>query len=239
VAPRVHTPSRMSHTVDRLRERLQLRTGGSLLGASLVAHAYWYIFYKPIAFAAEPFRGDLHCRLVTLADLPVLDVFAPYRSIRRITDWLREEETWLFVAFDGERPVAYDCVSLATPYRRPFSRVMLADDEIWVRDVYTVPEYRRRHVFRMLRSHRNHVMRELGFRGTVSAVAEDNIASLVASYEQTTWKVTGLDYRRVLLARRIRVDSDARLRLTRLLAARRAPSKVIDARALPRSVAFS
>ncbi len=191
----------------------------SILGAALTVHRYWYILYKMIAPPpGARTDSEFDCREVTRDDLPLLDTFRPHRSRDEIAAWVEDPETLLFVAFHGDRAVAYDCISLEVPARAPFSRLKLASDEVWVRDVYTVPEYRSRRIIRTLRVCRNAVLGDLlGFRGTVSAVAEDNGASLAASYDSLTWKVEGFDYRRVLTSRHVRVDRDARERLEHAL----------------------
>ena len=116
-----------------------------------------------------------------MKDLPLLGPFHGHRSERELGEWLRDGEVYLFVAFHGGRAAAYDCISLEVPAYPPFSRLTLGKDDVWVRDVYTIPEYRCRGVIRTLRACRNAEMTEVGFRHTVSAVAEDNIASLAAS----------------------------------------------------------
>jgi hypothetical protein len=73
---------------------------------------------------------------------------------------------------------------------------------------------------RALKTHRNQVLRELGIDGTLSAVAEDNLASLISTYDATVWKVEGLEYRRIVVLRSVRHDADARARLEARLAER-------------------
>jgi hypothetical protein len=193
----------------------------SILTVSMTVRRYWYIFHKVTGppSGAPPSR-DFTCRLVTLADLPTLDVFGPYRSLASLRAWLSEPQTWVVVAFDGTRPVAYACVSRQLPSNPPFSRLRLDANDVWVRDEYTIPEYRRQRVMRSLRGYRNQVLRELGVAGTVSAVAEDNLASLVSTYDANVRKVEGLEYRRILVLRSVRRDADVRARLEALLAAR-------------------
>ena len=189
---------------------------------------YWYVFHKVTAPPSGELADGLSCRLVTLADLPALN-FRPHRSASTLSTWLREHETWVFVAFDGPRAIAYDCVTRDLPDHEPFVRLHLDEHDVWVRDEYTVPEYRRRHVMRTLRTFRNATLRELGIRGTLSVVAEDNLASLVSTYDATVWKVEGVDYRRVGLMRSVRWHADARPRLHLRLGSRawaRAASEV-------------
>jgi len=162
---------------------------------------------------------DLSCRPATLADVPSFGVFQPYRSPAILGAWILEPETWVFLALDGARPVGYDCVSRCLPASPPFSWLRLGDDEVWVRDQYTLPEYRRRRAMRTLKSYRNERLGDAGYAATLSAVAEDNVASLVGTYDGNVLTVAGLDYRRRLLRRSIGFEIDARAKLEGLLRA--------------------
>jgi hypothetical protein len=161
----------------------------------------------------------LSCRMATSADVPSFGSFLPYRSAATLTTWLREPETWLFLARDGERVIAYECVSGRLPSYPPFSHLRLGTDEVWIRDQYTLPEYRRRRAMRTLKAYRNQRLHEMGYEGTVSGVAEDNVASLVSTYDGNVVTVAGMDYRRRLVRRSIAFEIDARPRLERLLGA--------------------
>lgn len=197
---------------------------------ALAVRRYWYVFYKTTGCPAGAREADeIPCRLATLADIPSFGSFRAYRSPATLSAWIREPTTWLFVAFDGERPIAYDCVSRELPAYPPFSRLALAPDAVWVRDIYTVPEYRRRYVMRSLRVYRNTMLREWGFRATVSGVAENNAASLVSTYDGVVQRVDGLDYRRILCVRSIRLETDVRAKLEQLLDAlcRRRPRRTL------------
>lgn len=190
---------------------------GSRLDASLWVRCYWYLFYKSTEPPVRPLASDgFSCRRATVYDVRHFAAFAPYQSASTLTRWATEPATWLVLAFDGNRPIAYDCVSRQLPSYPPFSGLTLGADEAWVRDEYTVPEYRRRRVMRTLKAYRNELLRKEGFAGTVSGVSEENTASLIQTDDGRVRKVAGLDYRRVLLWRRCAFQADARPRLDRL-----------------------
>src|SRR5205085_12226450 len=113
------------------------------------------------------------------------DAFASRRPPEQLRRWVSEADTWVLLAFDGDRPIGYDCVTRRVPADLPFSLLVLSPDEVWVRDVYTVLEYRRLRVRRTLRAHRVRVMRALGYAGYVAAVSEKNVSALIATYDDT------------------------------------------------------
>jgi hypothetical protein len=184
-----------------------------ILRASISVRRYWYVFRKVTAPPPGELSSEFTCRLVTRADLQALGAFRAHRSLPAFGTWLREHDAWIFVAFDGPRAVAYDCVSRAVPRAQPFARVHLDDADVWVRDEYTLPDYRPRHPMRTLHAYRNAALRELGIGGVVQAVNEDHVGSLAAAYDDTVWKVEGVEYRRVGLMRSVRWHADARPRL--------------------------
>ena len=192
----------------------------TIFGSALSVHQYWYLFRKVVARPRGELSADgLSCRMATSADAPSFGSFLPYRSAATLTTWLCEPETWLFLALDGVRVIAYECVSRRLPGFPPFSLLRLGSDQVWIRDQYTLAEYRRRRAMRTLKAYRNQRMQEMGYEGTVSGVAEDNVASLVSTYDGNVVTVAGMDYRRRLVRRSIAFEIDARPRLERLLGA--------------------
>jgi hypothetical protein len=193
----------------------------TIFGAALSVHRYWYLFRKGVAPPRGALSADgLSCRAATIADVPSLGIFLPYRTAATLTAWLREPQTWLFLALDGERPIAYACVSRRLPTYPPFSLLRLGDDQVWVRDQYTLLDYRRRRAMRTLKTYCNRRLREAGYEGMISGVAEDNVAALVSTYDGNVITVAGMDYRRRLVRRSIVFELDAWPRLERLLGAR-------------------
>ena len=207
----------------------------AVLEAPLVARRYWYVFHKVVV---PPRTGGpetvFACRELTLDDHHLVDAFGTRRWREGLAAWLDDPDVSIFVAFYGGRPVAYECVSRRTPDSRPFRDVELSHDEVWVRDLYALPGYRARGAVRALQARRSAVLAQLGFCGTVSAVAEDRPALLAATYDSLTWRVEGLDYRRVLLFRSVTIEGDARDRLEqRLRAASRRRAEAAVAEAVP------
>jgi len=187
-------------------------------GSAVAVSRFWYVLHKttapPTGVATS---GDIECRLATIDDRRSFSAFTLRRPADELAAWVREEATWVFVAFAEGRAVAYDCVTRHLPRYPPFSAMRLAADEVWVRDAYTVPELRQRRLGRTVRAYRNAAMRALGVRRTLSATAEDNVASLVAGYDGAMSKVDGLAYRRVLCFRHVRYHEDVRARLDALV----------------------
>ncbi len=140
------------------------------------------MFYRPLD-AALPLLPDhdLHCRLGTLDDLESLRVFEPYRRRAEFRDWL-QHDAWLFLALDGNRPVAFQCFAHAVPTSPPLSRIELTTRQVWTVDVYTLPEYRQRSVAQHLRAYRDGLLRERGYEEYVSSVREDNLPALSYAY---------------------------------------------------------
>jgi GNAT superfamily N-acetyltransferase len=204
----------------------------------LAVSRFWYLLYKTTA--APPGIGataDVTLRLATQKDRASFGMLAYRRGLDELFAWLEEDDTWLFVAVAQGHAIAYDCVSWRLPSKPPFRDLALARDEVWVRDVYTAPEFRRLRVNRALRAYRNAALREIGVRGTLSAVSEDNVASLVATYDATVSRVEGLAYRRVLFHRRVRHHGDARARLEQVVGAARATAPALEPAAWTRGLA--
>jgi hypothetical protein len=213
-----------------LSSPLRTRTR-SVFAAPLTMRRYWYVFHTVLARPATRPDTVFACRELTLKDHHLVDAFPTRRWREHFAVWLDEPDTSLFVAFHGGLAVAYECVSHGAPDEPPFRDLDLSADEAWLRDAYAIPGYRGRGAIRALRAYRSAVLSQLGFCGSVSAVAEDRHASLAATYDRLTWKVEGLDYRRVLLFRRTAIERDARARLEeqlRVAGRRRAEAAVMD-----------
>jgi hypothetical protein len=147
------------------------------------SHRRAYLLWIPLTVSDQPTAdlGFAH-RLATRNDLDRLTVFEPYVPRSRMRRWLESESTWVFLALDGDRPVAFDCNSSAAPRDTILPPIVLAKHQAWTNELYVVPEYRRRHVSVGLRQYRNREMMGLGFTETVSKVDEDNYASLRRIY---------------------------------------------------------
>jgi hypothetical protein len=155
----------------------------ALVRRFLFSHRRAYLFWNQLTVLPEPVGDDsFEHRLATRADLDRLSVFEPYVTRSRMRRWLESEGTWVFLALDGDRPVAFDCISTAVARDAMLPPIVLAKNQTWTNEIYVAPEYRRRRVSLGLRQYRNRFMRKLGFVETVSKVDEDNHVSLKRTY---------------------------------------------------------
>ena len=200
-------------------DRIERRRVVKLLSSSLCVNRYWYVLHKRLDPPDGELAVDVMCRAATVGDRATFREFSGRRRPDELLDWVTEPDTWLFIAFLDGRPVGYDCVSRHLPSAFPFAQLTLAPDEVWVRDVYTLPAYRRLRVRRTLRAHRASVLRQQGFVRYIAAAAEENLSALIATYDGTVEAVSGLQYTRRLWVRTIVTIADARARLERHLSA--------------------
>jgi len=197
---------------------------------AVMVSRFWYLFHKTVA---PPLRTGVESRFVVRlaspADAGHFAAFAPRRPALEMSAWSREPGTLIFIVFAEGRAVGYDCVSRSLPATAPFSALKLRDEQVWVRDIYTVPAWRGYALARILRVHRNAALRARGVRGTLSAVSEDNVPSLISSYDGNVSRIEGLHYTRVLIYRHVGHYADARARLDGVIAKARlhVPSRVL------------
>lgn len=205
----------MNRTLARLHRMLELarirgfrRTLAALRGY-LFASRRCYVFCRSLATSAAPGADEFSCRLATPDDLNGTAGFMPYRRPGEFRDWL-DRGYWVFLAFDEGRPVAFQCLSPATPAFPLFSRIPPATDQVWVVDTYTLPEYRERGVAEQLRAHRDRVLGGLGYRESVAVVPDDNLPALTYAYGGGIWlaHVQRLTYFRFLWVSRIWLEED-------------------------------
>ena len=175
----------------------------------LFASRRWYVFYRPISSELPPADdAGFQCRLATAVDLESFAVFEPNRKRREFRDWLAEG-AFLFAAFAGGRPVAFQCFAREVPKGPPLSSLKLGPGQVWTVDVQTLPEFRRHRVAADLRAHRDHVLLEHGVREYVSSVQDDNLPALSYAYggrRRLAERVELLSYFCLLGFRRIRVE---------------------------------
>jgi GNAT superfamily N-acetyltransferase len=150
----------------------------------LVSYRQAFLFRTPMvpeeASSPETPVSDalLEFRLASPEDLDRLGVFQPYVARSRMRRWLETENTWVFLALDGDRPVAFECHSTALPPDSVLPPIVLTKAQVWLIEMYVVPEYRRRHVSMGLRQYRRRLMRTWGFEEAFSKIDADNYASL-------------------------------------------------------------
>jgi hypothetical protein len=183
-APRVERamiPSSVREFLEAMRLRGVRWAAWALFRRFVFSFRRAYLFWNPIpAVPASDHRFE-H-RLAERGDLDRLTVFEPYVVRSRMRRWLESEGTWVFLALDGDRPVAFECNSVAAASDPILPSIALARHQAWTDEIYVVPEYRRRHVSLGLRQYRSQVMQELGFTEVVSKVDEENYASLRRTY---------------------------------------------------------
>ena len=112
------------------------------------------------------------------------------------------------LALHGVRPVGYRIVSTRGP-RGPLSRVVrLAPDEVWVVDVFCVPEYRGRGIGVWLSLSMDRRLAAAGYRGMYSANLLDNHAAIRTSLKQGDQFRGVVTYRRLLFRQTLIVSTD-------------------------------
>jgi hypothetical protein len=217
----VPTLSRLRRLLHLVRVRGARRTVRAVVQGYVFAFRRWYIFYRPIAPGPPPDLGhELELRLATADDIEAFAVFEPNRHRREFREWLAEG-AFVFAAFVGGRPVAFQCLSRSVPTGPPLSNLTLAPGQLWTVDAQTLPEYRRHHVASALRAYRNRVLAARGYRESVASVQADNLPALAYAYggrKRLAERVELLTYVRVLGFGRIRVEPVALAELERRLA---------------------
>jgi hypothetical protein len=171
-------PDRVREFLEAARLRGVRWTARALVRQLLFSYRQAYLFWSPLEETPDAGGPSLDHRPATRDDLDRLSVFEPYVGRGLMRRWLESEGTWVFLALDGDRPVAFLSNSTRPPSDPILPPLVLSQDQLWTNEVYVVPEYRRRHVSLGLRQHRNRLMRSLGFREVVSKVYADNQVSL-------------------------------------------------------------
>jgi hypothetical protein len=177
----------------------------------LLTYRRFYILYRPIRPLVAPRDDEFSYRRVTLADVDRLATFEPHRRSAEFCEWL-ERGDWVFIALDGELPVAFHCVSCISPESPMFAGIRLAGDQVWTVDIYTKPEYRNRHVAGKLRELRDGFLFARGFRENLASVREDNVPSLVHGHggrSRLILRVQRRTYIRVLWFSHVWIVDDA------------------------------
>lgn len=211
------TFARFRHLICYIQIRGFRQTIAAIIESYGIAYRRWYVFYKPIALPATSKSDDgITFRIATIEDVDSLAVFEPYCRLSEFRHYL-ENNVWVFLALDGNQPVAYNVVSRRSPTRPPLSWIKLENNQLFGMDIYTLPEHRKREAARRLMAHRNRLLREWGYDETISTVREKNLPSLRLLSKPTARVVQRLTYLRFLWFSRTWVEADARQALeTRL-----------------------
>jgi GNAT superfamily N-acetyltransferase len=211
--------SRLARLLERVRVRGLRRTVRAGVQAYVYSNRRWCLFTRALRPGGHaPPNPAFTYRETTLADLESFAVFEPNRKRREFRAWL-EGGAIVVAAFDGEKPVAFQCFDFAVPAGPPLSSLELGPGEIWSVDVQTLPAYRRHGVAASLMAYRDETLSRRGIRAFVSSVQDDNLPALsyVFGAMQAGDRVRLLSYRCLLGFRFILVEDDAAPKLERHL----------------------
>jgi hypothetical protein len=214
--------SRLARLLERVRVRGLRRTLRAGVQAYLYADRRWFLFTRALRPGGHaPPSPAFTYRQATLADLEAFAVFEPNRKRREFRAWL-EGGAILVAAFDGKKPVAFQCFDSSVPVGPPLSSLELGPGEIWSVDVQTLPAYRRHGAAASLMAYRDETLFPRGIRAFVSSIQDDNFPALSYVFRaiQPGDRVRLLSYRCLLGFRRIRIEDDAAAKLERRLAER-------------------
>jgi GNAT superfamily N-acetyltransferase len=179
--------------------------------------ARWVLFYNSLAGPPAPAaHGEITFRPYGPGDAESLAAFEPRIRRSQFLAWV-DEGCFVHLALHGVRPVGYRIVSPRGP-RGPLARVVrLEPDELWVVDLYCVPEYRGRGIGVWLPLSMDRYLGAAGYRGMYSTNLLNNSAAIRASIKQGDQFRGVVTYRRRLFRRTLIVSTD----ITEALAAAR------------------
>jgi hypothetical protein len=151
---------------------------------------------------------DVVFRTATPSDLDRLDEFERYDRYRRGTRqraYVENNNDWLFVACHENRIVAIRRVSRLV--RDPLmSRVIrLGPSQVWMADVFCLPEYRSRGIARHLQLFGDRVLASQGYTERFASIAVKNTASLRMARGSGSQRLYYVSYVRFLFYEHLRV----------------------------------
>ena len=206
----------ISNIVHRITVRGIRSVIRSLIEDHIFSFQRRFVFYRSLLADAEEISNEFECRLATHTDLIHLQVFASIYRVPQFKEWL-DNGNWIFVAYHGGKPVSFHVVSKESRNRPPFSRFSLKDDQVWIVDIYTLPEYRRHHVAQSLRAFRERTLRSLGYTEAISTVLISNLPTLFHAAKGWNLRVKYFTYVRVLWFHWMDVEEDGSGRLKQCL----------------------
>jgi hypothetical protein len=171
-----------------------------------------YVFYRQIKLRDWLSNNTFLYRLATREDIDAMAVFEPHHTRYQFRRWLKRG-CWIFAAFDGNRPISFECMSRTAGRHPPLSWISLTNEQLWVVNTFTLPEYRRRHVSSNLKDYRDRAVMEWGYREIASSVPETNIPSLSLAYRRNPDVIQRFTFLRLFLFRRMWMEEDARTML--------------------------
>lgn len=154
--------------------------------------------------------GEIVFRLATPADLDRLDEFERYGRGSSQRAHVQEDNDWLFVACHGDRIVATRLYSRALPPHGLMSRVVaLKRGQVWLADMFCLPEYRKQGLNRHFGLFTMRCMASFGYTEYLASIAVTNIPSLRSAAGRTGRQVVcHVSYVRLLFYERLRVSNE-------------------------------
>ena len=175
----------------------------------------YIVTYSPLAGPpVADHVGDVVFRTATASDLDRLDELERYGRGARHRVYVETDKDWLFVACHQNRVVATRRVSRLV--RDPLiSRVIqLGPTQVWMADVFCLPEYRSRGIARHLQLFGDRVLASAGYTERFASIAADNTASLRMARGSGSQYLYYVSYVRYLFYERLRVSREIPERLT-------------------------
>jgi len=172
------TPSRLTMLRDYVRSRGLRGTLRRLFTAFVFHREHLVLYYKSMEQDVQRVVPKIHgsMRRATLEDLDRLAVFAHHYTAEQFRRWIEQGWAWVF-EHDGKL-IAYRVVTRELPaVGAPSELVKLEPTDVWVVNMYTLPEYQGLRVQAALISHVLAENRALGFRREISMGRLDNESS--------------------------------------------------------------
>jgi len=186
-----------------IRHSLERFVSGYVAGAER-----WVLFYNDLDGPSAPgAHGEITFRPYEPRDAESLAVFAPRMRPAQFLAWV-DDGSFVHLAFHGARPVGYRIVSTRGPHGPLSEVVRLRPDEVWVVDLYTVPEYRGRGIGGCLGTHMDRHVAAAGYRGMYSTNLMTNPAAIRTSLKQGDQFRALVTYRRLLFRRTLTVSTE-------------------------------
>lgn len=201
--------ARLFSTISRLLHLVRVKGIRRTVKAGFESYVFAYQQFSVSSRPLVPFPAeetDFHCRLATMNDLKRLEVFEPYRKRSEFREWITNG-SFVFIALDGELPVAFNVASTAAFVQLPFSKIPLQAHQIWGVDLYTLPSYRRRHAARALVSYKYIFLAARGFQELLSFTRTDNKATAAMWANHPRREGHRLTYLRILFFSRTWLES--------------------------------
>jgi hypothetical protein len=159
-----------------------------------------------------PLNPAFNYRIAQPADLASLDVFNAIYDRKDFAKIFNDGD-FLFLALDGNTPIAFQWLSRQSRTRPPYSYFRLHNNQVWVVDLFTLPTYRRLRVASSLRTYRDRFLTDLGYTEVLVPISEDNFASLNFIERATPGAVHYFTFTRILWFTMFRREHNAKNRL--------------------------